>query len=225
MQLSLMWHMRILPMKMLELFAGTRTVTKAFEALGYETFSIELDKAHPDIDWYTSILDITAQDILDRFGKPDVIWASPPCTTFSPLGFRWHRRTVNGEALPTSQDAVIGDMLMQHTRKLIEELNPTYFYIENPKSYLRNAGFFDGIPRFTVTYCQYGERNMKPTDIWTNHPNPNFKPPCKYGAPCHTYATTGMRTGTQSVNSSKAKSKIPDLLAKHVAEVSTYDTN
>ena len=211
--------------KMLELFAGTRTVSKAFEELGYETFSIDSDKSHPDIDWYEDILNITSEDIIERFGHPDVIWASPPCTTYSPLGFRWHRKTVNGEVIPTSEFAVISDMIMEHTRKLIEELNPKYFYIENPKSYLRNAGFFDGIPRYTVTYCQYGESNMKPTDIWTNHPNPNFKPPCSRGSDCHTRATTGMLTGTQAVRGSKTKSKIPDQLAKHVAEVSDYETS
>ena len=42
--------------------------------------------------------------------------------------------------------------------------------------------FMQGLPRYTVTYCQYGERRQKPTDIWTKHPNPKFKPPCKCGS-------------------------------------------
>ena len=36
-------------MKVLELFAGTRSISRAFEARGHETFSIEWDKQHPDI--------------------------------------------------------------------------------------------------------------------------------------------------------------------------------
>ena len=67
-------------MKVLELFAGTRSISKAFEARGHETFSIEWDKQHPNIDWYADIGTITTQDISDKFGIPDVIWASPDCT-------------------------------------------------------------------------------------------------------------------------------------------------
>ena len=45
--------------------------------------------------------------------------------------------------------------------------------------------FMKGLPRYTVTYCKYGDTRMKPTDIWTNHPNPQFLPPCQNGDKCH----------------------------------------
>lgn len=60
-------------MKILELFAGTRSIGKAFEARGHEVFSVEWDKNFENIDLYADIGKITAQDILDKFGKPDVI--------------------------------------------------------------------------------------------------------------------------------------------------------
>ena len=59
------------------------------------------------------------------------------------------------------------------------------------------------LPRYTVTYCQYGDKRMKPTDIWTNHPNPKFKPMCKNGDPCHEKAPRGSRSGTQGIKGSK----------------------
>ena len=69
-------------MKVLELFAGTRSIGKAFEARGHEVYSIDWDEEFENIDWYADIGLITAEDILKRFGHPDVIWASPDCTTF-----------------------------------------------------------------------------------------------------------------------------------------------
>ena len=76
------------------------------------------------------------------------------------------------------------------------------------------------IPRHTVTYCQYGLDYMKPTDIFTNHPNPKFKPPCKNGSPCHQAAPRGSRTGLQGVKGSKDRSVIPQELCEHIVDIS-----
>jgi hypothetical protein len=79
---------------------------------------------------------------------------------------------------------------------LINELNPRYWFIENPRGGMRKMNFMQELPRYTITYCQYGDKRMKPTDIWTNHPAPGFKPPCKNGAPCHEPAPRGSKSGT-----------------------------
>lgn len=68
--------------KVLELFAGTRSIGKAFEKNGHQVFSVEWDKHFENIDLYEDIGKITTEDILSKFGHPDVIWASPDCTTF-----------------------------------------------------------------------------------------------------------------------------------------------
>ena len=78
-------------MKVLELFAGTRSIGKAFEKHGHEVYSIEWNKDFDNIDWYEDIGKITAQDIIDRFGHPDVIWASPDCTSYSLAAISHHR--------------------------------------------------------------------------------------------------------------------------------------
>jgi hypothetical protein len=60
---------------------------------------------------------------------------------------------------------------------------------------------------------------MKPTDIWTNHPNPMFKPMCKNGDTCHVAAPRGSKTGTQGLKGSKERSVIPRLLCEHIVDI------
>ncbi|PKR83540.1 DNA cytosine methyltransferase [Heyndrickxia camelliae] len=208
-------------LKVLELFAGTRSIGKAFEKEGHEVFSVEWDKQHENIDWYEDISKITAQDIIERFGKPDVIWASPDCTSYSVAGISHHRRKdEDGNLRPISEYAKFCDDTNQKVIKLIQELNPKYYFIENPRGGMRKMNFMQDLPRYTVTYCQYGDTRMKPTDLWTNHPNPKFKPMCKNGNPCHVAAPRGSATGTQGIKGSVDRSRIPDELCEHIVKIS-----
>lgn len=90
-------------------------------------------------------------------------------------------------------------MVDQHVISLIKELNSTYYFIENPRGGMRKMSWMQELPRYTVTYCQYGDERMKPADIWTNHSNPKFKPMCKNGDSCHVSAPRGAKTGTQGL--------------------------
>ena len=207
-------------MKVLELFAGTRSIGKAFELRGHDVFSVEWDKRFEDIDLYADILSVTASQILDLFGKPDVIWASPDCTTYSVAAISRHRRKdSDGNLTPISEYAKFCDAVNIHLVDLIKELNPTHWFIENPVGGLRKMRFMQDLPRYTVTYYQYGERRQKPTDIWTNHPNPGFKPPCKQGSPCHEAASRGSQTGTQGLKNKTERAKIPTLLCEHIVDI------
>ena len=214
-------------LKILELFAGTRSIGKAFEAKGHEVFSVEWNKNFEDIDLYADILTVTAADILEKFGKPDIIWASPDCTTFSIAAISHHRRKnpETGNLDPVSEYAIFCDKVDQHVLELIEELNPMFYFIENPRGGMRKMTWMQDLPRYTVTYCQYEldkpvtERRMKPTDIWTNHPNPQFKAMCKNGDPCHASAPRGAKTGTQGLRGSKERSIIPRMLCEHIVHI------
>ena len=215
-------------MKVLELFAGTRSIGKAFEERGHEVYSIEWDKDFENINWYEDINNVTAEEIIKRFGKPDIIWASPDCTSYSVAAIHYHRRLnkSTGSLDPVSDYAKFCDKTNKHVLDLIRELKPKYYFIENPRGGLRKMDFMKYIPRYTVTYCQYltdvplEERRMKPTDIWTNHPNPKFKPMCHNGDSCHEKAPRGSRTGTQGLKNSKERSRIPTELCRHIALIS-----
>ena len=122
-------------MKVLELFAGTRSIGKAFEKRGHEVYSIDWDRNMSNIDLYADISKLKAEDILAKFGKPDVVWASPDCTTYSIAGISHHREKdeETGELKPVSEYAKFCDETNQNVLKLLNELEPRYYFIENPR--------------------------------------------------------------------------------------------
>jgi hypothetical protein len=101
---------------------------------------------------------------------------------------------------------------------LIQKIKPKYWFVENPRGILRKMKWIDklvtemGGIRHTITYCQYGDTRMKPTDIWTNCKEWKPKPMCKNGSPCHIAAPRGSRTGTQGLKNAKDRGVIPSEL-------------
>lgn len=207
-------------MKVLELFAGTRSIGRAFEERGHEVYSVEWDKQFGDIDLYEDILKVQASDIISKFGRPDIIWASPDCSSYSIAAISHHRRKdANGNLAPVSDYAKFCDRVNQHVLCLMLALSPKYWFVENQRGGLRKMDFMNGLPLYTITYCQYGDTRMKPTDIWTNHPNPKFKPMCHNGDPCHVSAPRGAKTGTQGLKGSVERSRIPHQFCEHIVDI------
>lgn len=183
-------------MKVLELFSGTGSFSNVAKERGHQIFTIDNDpQFKPDL--CKDIMDVTAEEIIDKFGHPDIIWASPPCTTFSVASV--YRYWDNGK--PKNEKTLHGIALVKKAISLIKELKPTFFIIENPRGMLRKQDFMQGLKRDTVTYCQYIDKLpkvQKPTDLWNNL-GQIFKPVCKSGSPCHEKASRGSRKGTQGI--------------------------
>ena len=195
-------------MKVLELFAGSRSVGKIAEELGMEVFSSDLI-AFEGIHYPISILDF---DVTKVPFKPDVIWASPPCTGFSVAAIGYHWTGGRGAYIPKTDTAKLGIELVKKTLEIIEHFQPTYWFMENPRGVLRKLDVVQGLRKNSVTYCQYGDERMKPTDIWTNSEVWVPRPMCKNGDPCHVAAPRGSRTGTQGRANAYERSKIPEEL-------------
>ena len=202
-------------MKVLELFAGSCSFSNVAKEYGYETFTTDYNN-FDGIDYVTDILQF---DYNELPYKPDIIWASPPCTYFSvaSIGKHW-----NKDNTPKSIEAITGMAIVNKTKEIIDTLQPKYFVIENPRGKLRKLDILDNFKRVTVTYCQYGDNRMKPTDLWHNLgwiP----RPMCKNGMPCHVAAPRGSQTGTQGLKGNYERSKVPFELCKEILEYINND--
>lgn len=214
-------------MQVLELFSGTQSISKEFRANGHETLCVELNsiftKDPYNLDQLTmSVCDVKAKLIIKALGRPDVIWASPTCTTHSIAAISHHRKQGEDDLLlPKSEKAFEHDKALLATLRLIQELKPKYYFIENPRGGMRKSPLMQGLYRYTVTYCSYGDTRMKPTDIWTNHPNPDFKKMCHNGnKECHhESAPRGSKTGTQGLKGNLERSIIPKELCQHIVRI------
>ena len=197
-------------MKVLELFAGSRSFSKVAEQMGMETFTTDY-KDFDKIDYVCDILDF---DVSKIPFKPDIIWASPPCTTFSIASCSTHWTP---DKKPKTEKCLKGIQMIKKTLEIIDYLKPKFFYIENPRGLLRKMDFMQKVSiRNTVTYCQYGDKRMKPTDIWTNNINWKPRPMCKNGMPCHEAAPRGSKTGTQGLKGNYERSIVPEELCREI---------
>jgi hypothetical protein len=216
--------------KVLELFAGSRSIGNVAEKNDCQVFSSDIN-SFEKIDYVIDILEF-------EVGKvpfvPDIIWASPPCTFFSvaSIGHHWKLETIGNTQLhtPKSSNALIGVEIVLKTLEIIDYFlnkNPSLiWYIENPRGKLRKLNVMLNLPRTTIMYCQYGDNRMKPTDIWSNNIfslfNQNVFIPktCFNGnTKCHhEEAPRGSKTGTQGLKNAYTRSKIPNALCEQIIE-------
>ena len=214
----------------LELFAGARCLGKSSEAHGHNVFSVDWTP-YEDIDLSMDVEDMTMDHVPFI---PDVIWASPDCTTYSIAACSTHR---NKDRSGKSDYAVKCDRVNKHVLDLVGQyraINPDLtFFIENPRGILRHMDFMQGLKRHTVWYCQYGDDRAKPTDVWTNSEDWSPRPECKnfkynkdgsiIDRHCHHQsARRGAKTGTQGRANSHTRSLIPVELCNEVVRSFSY---
>ena len=153
-------------MNVLELFAGSRSIGKVGDKLGMNVFSVDWEK-YDDIDLCIDVAKLKKEDIPFI---PDLIWASPDCTTYSIAAISTHRNNTE----PKSEYAKKCDITNQHFISLIKEwldINPNMvFFIENPRGMLRKMPWMQEFKRHTIWYCFAGE-----TEVITKEGYKQFK--------------------------------------------------
>jgi len=140
-------------MKILELFSGTESFSNIARKRGHQVFTVD-NNTKFNADLCKDILQVTKDDI--PF-KPDVIWASPPCTDYS------HAKRTGTSFITLSNMFVIKCL------SLIISLNPEFWVIENPQTgTLKFQYFMYDLPFTDVSYCKYGCSYRKQTRLWNN---------------------------------------------------------
>lgn len=210
-------------MNVLELFAGSRSIGKVAKSRGHNVVSSDITD-FGGIDYVVNVLEFDFEKVPFI---PDMIWSSPPCTSFSiaAVSTHWEKDTRK----PKTESAKLGLALVEKTLQIIrhyQRLNPNLvWFMENPRGMLRKFPIVQDLPRTTVTYCTYGDSRMKPTDIWTNCVNWQPRGMCKNGNPdCHhERAPRGSKTGTQGLKNNHERSKIPGELCLEVVKGAELD--
>ena len=140
-------------MKVLDLFCGTKSIAKAFERHGHEVYTVDWNpEFNPSL--CADIGTLTAGDLIELCGGvPDVIWASPDCTSYSVAAISYHRtkNPITGNLDAITDYAKKCDEINSHIIEVIKELNPKYYFIENPRGGMRKMDFVKDLPRYTVT--------------------------------------------------------------------------
>jgi len=229
-------------MNVLELFAGSRSIGKAAEDIGYNVFSCDIN----DFDGIDYVGDILTFDYDKVPFKPDIIWASPPCEKWSLAcgvkGGNIYWESIKEKNLTVGikprenfdvkavykilqtphlvkEEREIHVSILDKTLEIINHYQPKYYFIENPVGYMKYY-LKDKVDNINVcTYCQYGFPYRKPTNIFSNI-EMELKY-CKIGSICH--SNNLYNRGKKIKNSNKSiatsyydRSKIPHKLCVDV---------
>jgi len=107
-------------MKVLELFAGSQSFTNVAKELGYETFTSDI----VDLRGIDYAIDIMNFEVNRVPFVPDIIWASPDCSTWSCAAGKTHFDTKS--LIPKTDKAVKAFDIIDKTIEIIQ-----YYLAEN----------------------------------------------------------------------------------------------
>jgi hypothetical protein len=164
-------------MLVLELFSGTGSVGKNSKKRGYKVLSVDNDETtNADV-----ITDILKWDYKSLNLKPDFIWASPPCGSFTNMAITSNKnskvpqRSRHTSMKPLNELGVVGDKVLKKTIEIINyyrRLNPRLkFVMENPHGTMWRSPYMKALKPYSTAntlYCLYKDERRKPTDFFNN---------------------------------------------------------
>lgn len=199
---------------LLELFSGSKTISRtAAENFSYRTCTIDVEsKYNPDICIDIAKLRI---DRIPERKKVSIVWASVPCTYYTILNIHnhWQKLTYAHRKyyyIPKTKEAAKAIQLLEKTIYIIKEVNPVFYFIENPRGALRHMPQIQFAPfTYTISYSDFEAPHYKPTDIFTNCPFLTF-PKIK------TAVGRQFKSSVAAMNDSYERSIVPPGLIKEI---------
>ena len=151
---------------LLELFAGTKSVSRVARRQGWDCVSLDICGRHaPDLQM--SILDFDESAYpRDAF---HFIWASPPCEAFSIAKVRGR----GGCAQLLEADMVKAEALVAKTTRILAHFSAAHYCVENPKGsrlWSREVARELLARSVLVSYCQFGYNYRKTTRLAVSFP-------------------------------------------------------
>jgi hypothetical protein len=152
-----------------EIFCGQeKTFSSIAGALGFKTFTIDKDPTvSPNL-----LVDILGADASELPSSPLMVWAAPPDSAVFSDRKHWES---DGSFHPATSEAETAMALVRRTINLTTAMNPTWWFLEHPRSLLRGmptfAGFNRGYPtrnRLTFRSDEWGGKSGMEVDVWTN---------------------------------------------------------
>jgi hypothetical protein len=204
-------------MLLLELFCGTKSIGRAFEAEGWEVFSVDIDPSR-DAMWTGDVRDF---DVAALPRRPDFIWASPVCTHYS----------VCRSNAKTPRDLEWADSLVLAALR-IQAACGCPMLMENPhSSLLKHRPFMREIGHVAVDYCKwwsegFGHRCRKRTAIYRvgadyEPSRPLCNHDCGFCEGRRHLEAIGNDTTQRHVRNTDAMYAIPPLLCQDIARWAT----
>jgi hypothetical protein len=127
-------------MLMIDLFAGSGGASQEMVNRGWEVFTVDIDPR-----WNATVVGSITEVTSWPTSLIDLLWASPPCTDFA------------RESMPWCRTGIAPDItLFREVHKLIDQLKPTWWVIEN----VRGA----------IPYFGQWQYHAGPIYLWTNLP-------------------------------------------------------
>lgn len=165
-----------------EFFCGSGTFSKELKKLGFNTWNTDIRQRKGVCEPSVRIDFNKLSRTFIPFKKVHVVWGSPPCTAFSYGAGDYYYKDQRPK-----ENALKYIKLLQKCCEMIEELNPDFWFMENPRGHLRyNKYLIDYMVRMQgtvkyITLSSYGFPTIKPTDIFTNAYNWKIRDRDNYG--------------------------------------------
>jgi hypothetical protein len=198
-------------MRCLEVFKGTGSVGKVFEAAGWEVISVDVEaKFEP-----TLCVDVLKWDYWQYPpGHFDYVHLSPPCTEYSKAMTKRPR------------NLALGDSLVDKALEILVYFRPRWWTLENPYTgMLKSRPAMQHLKPFMqrVCYCKYSEGDetwsyRKETAIWTNL-KWKPRPLCHRDSPCQWFNGKAHPIEAQHLARARLYSMPPALIREWLAAI------